>query len=158
VRLPTGSGHRACGRPASPERFTLAGERRGARRPFGPRLLANRADKAKSFGTQRPDEALPGAAVADRAPRRVQLCVQHRLGNDAAAPDRVEHVFLADDAIPVADQEFQKIEDLRFERTRRAAAPQFTPISIEGAVIKPVNHVYVSSELSMRPSANNSRA
>jgi hypothetical protein len=58
-------------------------------------------------------------------------------------PRQTEHVLLTNDAFPIADQEFQKIEHLRFERTRHAAATQFTPIGIEGAVIKPVNHVNV---------------
>jgi hypothetical protein len=34
----------------------------------------------------------------------------------------------------IADQELQKVEYLRFERTRHAAATQFAPIGIQGAV------------------------
>ena len=79
--------------------------------------------------------ALPRAAIADRAPRHAQLCVQHRLGNDAASPDRVEYLFLADDALPIADQEFQKIEHcLRRNRPASSVAePKLSAAAAPGA-------------------------
>jgi len=43
-------------------------------RPFKPRFLTDRANKANAFGTQRADEALPRAAIANRAPHMLN-CV-----------------------------------------------------------------------------------
>ena len=52
----------------------------------------------------------------------------------------VEQVILTDDALAIADQIFQEIEDLGFHGTQNTASAQFAPSGIEDAVLKR-NHV-----------------
>ena len=80
---------------------------------------------------QRANEALVVAAVAERAPCRADAGAQRRLRNDAALPDRVEQLVLADRSITVANEIDKQVEHLRFDVNDRAGAPQLLPRHID---------------------------
>ena len=87
-------------------------------------VLLDVPDEAKPALVQCADEALVVAAVSQRAPRRADAGAQRRVRNGAALPDRVDQFVLADDAIPIADEMNEQIENLRLDMNDRAGAAQ----------------------------------
>jgi len=61
------------------------------------------ADETKSALVQRANEALVVATVAERAPCRADAGAERRLRDDAALPNRVEQLVLADDPMAVSN-------------------------------------------------------
>ena len=133
----------------SAERHLLGRGRRGLRRCrcdrrrsgglFGG-LVAHLADEADAAAGERADEFLLLAAVADRAPRRVDPLGHGRVRDDPTVPDCRQQIILADHAIPVADHVQQQVEHLRLDRHQVAAAAQLAPIRIEGAIAEQEAH------------------
>ena len=74
--------------------------------------------------------------VSDRSPGRIDPTGERRFRYDPPAPDAVEHVVLADDAVAVSNEVFQKIEDLGLNGDDLIAAAQLAPVGIEGAVLE----------------------
>src|SRR6266446_8015495 len=101
----------------------------GARREILPLLRG--ADKATALTGHGPNQILRRAAVADRLAHRVDPAGHCRFGHDPAAPDRLQQVVPADDAVAVLHQVNEKVEDLRFERDQLAAPPEFAPIYVK---------------------------
>src|SRR5262249_54348903 len=79
------------------------------------RVVFNVADKTKSALVQRAYEALVATAVAERAPCRTDAGAQRRLRDDAALPNHVDELVLADDPIAVANEVNEQIEYLRLD-------------------------------------------
>ncbi len=73
-------------------------------------------------------------AVAERAARGIDPVVQGRLGYDPPAPDVLEQVVLAHHAVAVPDEVQDKVEHLRLNVHRCAAAGQFAPAGVDGVV------------------------
>src|SRR5262249_61071761 len=71
------------------------------------------------------------AAVAERASRRADTGTQRRLRDDAALPDRVEQLILADRSITIANEIDQQVEHLRLDVNDRVGAPQLLPRHID---------------------------
>jgi hypothetical protein len=103
--------------------------------------VAYDADEADALAWKGLDQTLCLAAVADRAPRRIDARSKRRFGNDAAMPDGCDEIVPADHAILVADQVFQEIEDLRLDRNQIGAAPQLAPVGIESAVVEQIEQL-----------------
>src|SRR5262252_3913359 len=82
-------------------RFDRNGDWRGA--------LIDIADEAKPALVQRANEALVVAAVAERTPGCSDAGAQRRLRDDAALPDRIDQLVLADDPLAVANKVNQEI-------------------------------------------------
>jgi hypothetical protein len=59
---------------------------------------------------------------------------QRRIRHDPTAPDRLQEVVLADDAIAVLHQINQEVEHLRFERDQLAATPEFAPVEVKHVI------------------------
>src|SRR5262245_50978784 len=95
------------------------------------RVVVNVADKTKSALVQRAYEALVAAAVAERAPCRADAGAQRRLRDDAALPNHVDQLVLADDPIAVANQVNEQIEHLRLEVNDGAGAPQLVARDVD---------------------------
>src|SRR5262249_16124696 len=76
---------------------------------------------------QRSYEAWVAAAVAERAPCRTDAGAQRRLRDDAALPNHVDQLVLADDPIAVANEVNEQIEYLRLDMNDRPGAPQLLP-------------------------------
>jgi hypothetical protein len=106
-------------------------------RPVNLDDLANETD---SLAQQRADQALLRAVVANRVPRDADPSIKCRVGNNPSSPYCAKQVILADHALAIAYQIFQKIENLRFDRTQDAIPAQFAPFNIEGAALKSKNH------------------
>jgi len=87
------------------------------------RVVVNVADKTKSALVQRAYEALVAAAVAERAPCRADAGAQRRLRDDAALPNHVDELVLADDPIAVANEVNEQVEYLRLDMNDRPGAP-----------------------------------
>jgi hypothetical protein len=110
--------------------------RRGWGCPRNTRFLAHLADEPNAFARHGPDQALRPAIVADRLAHCGDPAGQRRFRHDAAAPHRLKQIVLGDHAVTVLHQVDQEIEDLRLERCRRAAAPQFPAVGVEGMITK----------------------
>ena len=78
------------------------------------------------------------AAVADRAPGRIDASGQRRLRDDPAVPDTGDEIVLADDSLAVLDQVVQEIEDLRSKRNQISPTTQLAPIRIERIVFEQI--------------------
>src|SRR5262245_16080198 len=94
-------------------------------------VVVNVADKTKSALVQRAYEALVAAAVAERAPCRADAGAQRRLRDDAALPNHVDQLVLADDPIAVANEVNEQVEYLRLDMNDRPGAPQFLPRDVD---------------------------
>jgi hypothetical protein len=54
-------------------------------------------------------------------------------------PNRGEQVVATDDAISRANEKFQKVEDLRFDRNHDIATPQLTALDVEHEIFGTVD-------------------
>jgi len=112
---------RAC---ASGERHRRR-RRRGIvrRRPKGGFVLLHRANEAEALALERADQGLRGPAVADRLARAIDRGGHRRIGYDPPAPNRLEQFILADNAVAMADQIDDQIEDLGRDGDQLATMP-----------------------------------
>ena len=88
------------------------------------RIGLHLADEAKAFARNRAHQLLVAAVVVDRLAHGIDPAGQGRFGDDAAVPDVVEQLVLADHAIAVLDEIEQNVEHLRLERDAFAAAAE----------------------------------
>src|SRR6266508_5286048 len=93
--------------------------------------LLDVTNETKATLVQRANEALVVAAVAERAPCRADSGAQRRLRDDAALPNHVDQLVLADDPIAVANQVNEQIEYLRLDMNDRPGAPQLLPRDVD---------------------------
>jgi hypothetical protein len=94
------------------------------RRELADRLffLAHGPDKAEPFAVRRANEVLFFPAIADRVARCINPRAQCRFRDDAPVPHGSKQIVLADDALTIADQVFEEIENLRLEGDQRPTA------------------------------------
>jgi hypothetical protein len=102
--------------------------------------LPHFADEADTLAGKCADEVLTFAIIADRAAGRVDTGSQRRFRDDAPTPDRLKHVVLADNTVAIADQEFQKVEDLGLDGTNGFPAAELTPTRIEDVAAEKKKH------------------
>ena len=115
---------------------------RRAGRPLGGLLLLTHlADETDTLARQRPDQPLFGPAVADGTADRADPRVQRRFGNDPFAPDRLDQFIPADDALAVADQIFEQIEDLRFDGDGGCTAAKLAPVQVQDEIVKKIKQI-----------------
>jgi hypothetical protein len=91
---------------------TVVADRRAARSPH----LQDLSDETEALSRQCLDQALFLAGIADRVPRGIEASCQRFVGDDAPAPNGIDEVVLADDALPVADQIIEQVEYLWRDR------------------------------------------
>ena len=120
----------------------LVGERegwlqRGCRRA----LFSDRTDESEAFTWQCLDEALLLAGIAKGSPGGIQARCKCSIGNDAAVPNGVDKIVLADDALPVDDQVFEQIEHLRRNGNDIWPAMQFAPAGVECELLEVIAQV-----------------
>jgi hypothetical protein len=53
-------------------------------------------------------------------------------------PDRSENIVAADHTFPCSDEEFQEVEDLRFDRNKIVSAAQLAPVGIERKIVETI--------------------
>jgi len=80
-------------------------------------------DESVAMATDRADEPLLYAVVADRAAGRLDPGGQRRLGDEAITPHLVEELDLADHAVAVHDQVHEDVEHLGVEGGRGRRRP-----------------------------------
>lgn len=97
------------------------------------------------------DQSLLGAAVTNYRARRVDARRQCGIRDDPTTPYRLYQIILADDALAIADQINQEVEDLRRDRNRHPASAQFPPIAIERVIAKDERHVRISPDAGRTP-------
>lgn len=83
------------------------------------------------------DRVLRRAVVADRAPRRLDLAAQGRVGDDPVAPDRREDLLLRHRAAAVAGEKDQEVEHLRLDRDALAGLPELELGGVELEIAEP---------------------
>ena len=72
------------------------------------------------------------------APGSIQAGCQRRVRYAAPIPNGVNEVVFADDALPVADQVIEQIEDLGRDRDHIGAAIQLAPVGVECVVLEEI--------------------
>jgi hypothetical protein len=77
---------------------------------------------------------------------------QGRFSDDAATPDRLQQVILADDVLAVLDEVEQQVEDLRPDGNSLGMPGQFPSIRVERIVFEQILHFRAPSPRSMKPS------
>src|SRR5258708_2978137 len=98
------------------------------------------AEERKPLGGPRGEPPLPLAAAPDPFTHGFDGARQSLFRCVAPPPYRLQQIVLADDAIAVADQVHQQVEDLRSGRNDRCAAPDFPSVSVDRAVFKQKRH------------------
>jgi hypothetical protein len=78
------------------------------------------------------------AGIADHASRSVQASRQRRVGHDTSLPDCAHEVVFADNALPVADQVFEQIENLWCDGDDVRPAMQLAPVSVECVLLEEI--------------------
>jgi hypothetical protein len=101
-------------------------------------IFAHRANEAEAFPLERLDPMLLLAAVANRAAGHVQARRYRGVGDDAPLPDGRDQVIFADDALSVADQIEEKVENLWRNGYDGSAPPQLAAVSVERTVFEEV--------------------
>ena len=81
------------------------------------------ADETKSALVHRANESLIVAIVAERTPRGADAGAQRCFRHNAALPNRIEQLVLADDPVAVTNEVNEQIEHLRLDMKDRAGAP-----------------------------------
>jgi hypothetical protein len=71
-------------------------------------------------------------------PGGIQAGCQRRVRYAAPIPNGLDEVVFADDALPVADQVIEQIENLRRCRHHIRAAPQLAPVGVERVVLEEI--------------------
>ena len=105
--------------------------RRRSRRLGTVATRPDRRDEAVAAAVDGLDDALLGAVVADGAAGRLDATRERRLADEAVAPDVVEQLVLADDAVAVLDEVGEDAEDLRLDRHGRAGVAQLEQTRVE---------------------------
>ena len=106
--------------------------------------LQDRSDETEALAWQGLDQALSLAGIADRAPGGIQPGRQRRIGHAAPVPDGVDQVVLADDALPVADQEIEQVEYLWRDGDGVRAAMQLAAVRVECVILEQIAQAAVS--------------
>ena len=78
------------------------------------------------------------AGIADHAASDIQAGRQRRIGYNTPIPDGADEVILADDALPVADQVIEQVEDLGRDGDDVRAAMQLAPVSVERELLEKI--------------------
>src|SRR5581483_789483 len=99
-------------------------------------ILAHRADETDALFWERLDQALHPAAVADRHARSVDAGRQRRFRDDAPLPDRGDKIVPAHDAVPVADEIGEKVENLGLDDDQLGATAKLTPIAVDRIILE----------------------
>ena len=88
----------------------------------------------------RANEPLCRSVVAERLARRLDAAAQVCLRDDPPLPDPFDDVVLGDGALPVLDQEDQKVEDLRLDRHKRVLAADLVRRWVDQICPDPIRH------------------
>ena len=86
------------------------------------------------------DQALRVPVVPQRSAHLFDPAGDGRLGDEAATPDRVHQLFLADNAFAVADEVDQHLEGLRLQANAFAAPTQLESIRVKFKVLDDEHH------------------
>ncbi len=81
------------------------------------------------------------AFVAQGAPRRADAGVDGGIRNGSAAPDDLDQLVLADNAMAVLDEASEQAENLPLEMTEFAAPPKLLTFGVKHERIVAINHV-----------------
>src|SRR4029079_10803001 len=103
--------------------------------------LLHLSDETKALARKRLDEALLLAGIADGSADSIQAGRKRSIGHNAAIPNGVDKVVLADDALPVSDQVFEQIEHLWCNRNDLCAAMQFAPVDVKCEFLEAIAQV-----------------
>jgi hypothetical protein len=80
---------------------------------------------------RRANEALLLPTVLDRGACRIDPRAQCRFRDDPSLPHGSKQIVFADDAVAVADQVLEEVEDLRLEGDQHPPAAQLAPCRIQ---------------------------
>ena len=94
------------------------------------------ADELVSPATDRPDEALRFAVVAERPPGRLDPTGHRRLTDEPPTPDRVEQLFFGDTPLVIADELSQDVEHLWFDADYLIVAAQFVALGVQHEMVE----------------------
>jgi len=75
------------------------------------------------------------------AARPIEAAVYSRIWDNAATPNRSNEIVLADHAIAIFDEIYQKVEHLRFDRNNYVTRAQLAASVVECEILKRKQHV-----------------
>src|SRR5262249_13818348 len=104
-------------------------------------VVDNLADETKAALVHGANEALIVAAVAYHAPCGADARAQRGLRDDAALPNHIEQLVLADDPVAVTNEVNEQIEHLRLDVDDRAGTPQLMARNVDLAVGESEVHI-----------------
>ena len=114
-------------------------------------MAALAGDEAQALAGDGADQPLSLAAVPHRAASGVDAARQRGVRDDAAAPDRCDEVVLADDAVAVAHEMDEQIEDLGLHRDQLGATAQLPSVGVKYVIVKEKSHVRAGSQETIKP-------
>lgn len=97
------------------------------------------------------DETLFLAVVAQRLPRRLDARGDRGLGDDPAAPDLLDDLVLADEAVGIAREQDQQRQHLRLQMLRVPVLAQLELARIELEAFKAVDQGGAERQASNSP-------
>src|SRR5262252_1683527 len=103
--------------------------------------------KAIALARDGADKALLLTAVVYRVTNRIDSGRDRSVRNDAALPDHLDQIVVADHTGAIDDQKFQDIEDLRLYGNDFAVTTQLASVMVKAEVFKLIDQVtaYFSS-------------
>jgi hypothetical protein len=110
----------------------------GGCRACGPLRFLHLSDETKALARQCLDQALFLTGIADRTADGIQACRKRRIGNDAAVPNGVDEVVLANDALSVVDQVIEQVEYLWRDRDDVRPAIYLASIGVECVLLEKI--------------------
>jgi hypothetical protein len=103
----------------------------GAHLVYVARFFRNDTDKPYALTWKRLYQALCFTGIADAAAGRIDSGGKRGFRNDSTTPDSGDQIVPAYDALALADQVAQDVEDLGLHWNKRASTAQFAPIGIK---------------------------
>src|SRR5215207_9177615 len=109
----------------------------------GSRRFPHGSDKTEAFARQCFNQALFLTGIADGSPCGIQARCKCSIGHDAAVPNGVDEVVLANDALSVVDQVSEQVEYLWRDRDYIHPAVQFAPFRVECVLLEEIAQVAI---------------
>jgi len=107
---------------------------------YGYCAFAHHPDKADALARERAYQPLPVAIVTDRSPRRIDAAGKRRFRYNAPAPDCLNNIVLADNAVAVGDKVLQQVKHLRLHLDECIPPAELAAIRVEHKIFKGIKH------------------
>src|SRR5262245_3122850 len=101
-------------------------------------------DKTEPAAVNGADKALGGPVVAEDLARRPDAAAQCGVRNTPTVPDTLNDLVLAERALPIGDQQDQKVENLRLDGNKCPVTTHFVCIRVDQVCANSIRHRYAA--------------